>query len=406
VGEIIPVVIVGAGPYGLSVAAHLRPRQVPFRIFGATMRFWLDMPQGLYLKSLGFATTISNPDGLTFDRWCRDNGREDLEPCTMESFSEYGVWLQKRLVPEVEPNEVSLIERRNGSFLVTLENGERIEAKRVVVAVGLRYYQRMPEVLAQLPSRLTSHTAQHGSYEAFRGRDVAVIGAGQSALEAATLLYEAGARPQLLVRGPGPIIYDRTPRERPLLARLRQPMTVFGAGRMHWVLQHFPWLPFWLPTWKRVPFTRGYLGPAGAWWLRERFEGKVQVRSRCEVVSASGEGDGVVLRVRQPDGAREIRVHRVIAGTGFEVDVDRLPFLGPELRARIARIERAPRLDRHFQSSVPGLYFAGVSALFSFGPIVRFVCGTSFCCPAIARHLAPRAAAAVQPALEAPSPLT
>jgi cation diffusion facilitator CzcD-associated flavoprotein CzcO len=384
----IPVAIVGAGPYGLSVAAHLRHRDVPFRIFGLTMRFWLDMPRGLYLKSFGFATTISNPEGLTFDAWCRERGRPDLEPCSMESFTEYGVWIQERLVPEVEPTEVSLIERGNGGFRVALANGERFLAQRVVLAVGLRYYERMPEVLAHLPGELASHTARHRSYEAFRDRDVCVIGAGQSALEAATLLHEAGARPQLLVRGAGPTFHSRMPLKRSLLTRLREPLTVLGTGRTSWVLEHVPWAAYWLPARKRVPFTRGYLGPAGAWWLRDRFEGKVPVRSRCEVVSARAEGGRVVLRVREPGGEKEIRTDAVIAGTGFEVDADRLPFLDPELRAQIVRIERAPLLDRHFQSSVPGLYFAGVSAMFTFGPLVRFVCGSSFCCPVMARHLA------------------
>ena len=114
------------------------------------------------------------------------------------------------------------------------------------------------------------------------------------------------------------------------------------------------------------------------------------VRGRCEVLAARAEGDAVVLRVREPGGETEIRADAVIAGTGFEVDLDRLPFLDLALRSRIRRIERAPRLDRHFQSSVPGLYFAGVSAMFRFGPLVRFVCGTSFCCPVVARHLARR----------------
>lgn len=105
-------------------------------------------------------------------------------------------------------------------------------------------------------------------------------------------------------------------------------------------------------------------------------------------MAARAEGNSVVLSVRDPGGEREVRAHAVIAGTGFEVDVDRLPFLDPELRGQVRRIEHAPSLDRHFQSSVPGLYFAGVSAMFTFGPLVRFVCGTSFCSPVLARHLA------------------
>ena len=204
------VVIVGAGPYGLSVASHLRSRQVPFRIFGQPMRFWLEMPRTLFLKSFGFATTIDNPERFTFDDWCRERGIEDREPCSMESFSEYGLWLQKQIVPEVEPLDVTLIERAHGGLRVTLAGGERVEARRVVVAVGLRYFQRMPPALAQLPRALATHTTQHRSYEEFRDKDVCVIGAGQSALESAVLLHESGARVQLLVRRSGPIFYTKT----------------------------------------------------------------------------------------------------------------------------------------------------------------------------------------------------
>jgi FAD-dependent urate hydroxylase len=392
------VAVVGAGPYGLSLATHLKSRGVSFRIFGDPMRFWRDMPRGLFLKSFAFATTIDNPEGLSYDAWCRDRGLEDREPCSMESFTEYGLWLQQRLVPEVENKEVSAIEARNGGFVLTLSSGELVEAQRVVVAVGLRHYQRIPEPLAHLPRDLLSHSSQCQSFDKFRDQDVCVIGAGQSALEAAALLHEAGARPLLIARREV-IFYGKTPEKRPLLERIRNPITVLGAGRMHWVLQHFPWAVHWLPERKRVPFTQKYLGPSGAWWLRDRFEGKVPVRSHCELVSARAENGGVLLRVRRNGVEEDLRADHVVAGTGFEVDLDRLPFLAQELRARIARVSRAPRLDRYFQSSVPGLYFAGVTAMLSFGPLVRFVTGTSYCVPVVARHLQRQARAAAAPGL-------
>jgi cation diffusion facilitator CzcD-associated flavoprotein CzcO len=307
----------------------------------------------------------------------------------MESFAEYGLWLQGQLLPEVEARDVTSVVPRDGGFQVTLAGGEELSARRVVVAVGLRYFQRLPEALAHLPSSLVSHTAQLADFARFRGKDVCVIGAGQSALEAATLLHEAGARAQLLVRGDGPIFHTKTPARRSFLARLRAPITVLGEGRMHWLLTHFPMLPHYVPEARRVPFTRAYLGPAGAWWLRDRFEPHVTVHRRCEVISARpADGGGVLLRVREQGAEREIRADHVIAGTGFEVDVDRLPFFSEGVRARIARVVRAPRLDRKFQSSVPGLYFVGVLSMFSFGPLVRFVAGTAFSTPRVARHLA------------------
>jgi cation diffusion facilitator CzcD-associated flavoprotein CzcO len=386
--HLVDVAVVGAGPYGLSVAAHLRHRPVSFRIFGEPMRFWLDMPRGLFLKSFAFATTISNPEGLTYDGWCRERGLESREPCSMESFAEYGLWLQRKLVPEVEARDVARIAEHDGWFHLALSGGEELRARRVVVAVGLRYFQRLPDRLAHLPDALVSHTARHGGYEHLRGKDVCVIGAGQSALEAATLLHEAGARPRLLVRGDGPVFHGRTPAVRPLVDRLREPLTVLGAGRMHWVLQHFPMLIHYVPARRRVRFTRGYLGPAGAWWLRDRFEPHVPVHRRTEVISARPADGGVVVRVRENGSERELRADHVVAGTGFEVDVDRLGFLDQDLRERVARIQGAPRLDRHFQSSVPGLYFVGVLAMFSFGPLFRFVAGTAFSAPRVARHLA------------------
>jgi cation diffusion facilitator CzcD-associated flavoprotein CzcO len=403
--DTLDVVIVGAGPYGLSIASHLRATEARFRIFGQPMRFWREMPAQMFLKSLGFATTISNPERLRFDAWCRERGLEDREPCGISAFCEYGMWVQKQLVPEVEPVDVTHIARAGAAFRVALASGEAVEARQVVVAVGLRYFQRMPRALAALPQALASHTAQHPAYGEFAGKAVCVVGAGQSALEAAVLLSEAGANVRLLVRGAGPVFHGRTARKRSLLRRVKAPLTVLGEGRLNWVLQHFPLAPFFLPDDVRVRFARKHLGPAGSWWLRPRFEGKIPVHARCEIVDARPAGSGVVLRVVEDGAEREISADHVVCGTGYEVDVDRLPFLDADLRGRIDRIERAPRLDRHFQSSVPGLYFVGVSSMFSFGPLFRFVAGTAYAAPTVARHLARQAqrapVAAVKPELAA-----
>jgi cation diffusion facilitator CzcD-associated flavoprotein CzcO len=388
--SVVDVAIIGAGPYGLSIASHLRQGPLSVRVLGRPMQFWLDMPRGLFLKSLGFATTIANPDGLRFDGWCRERGLQGREPCSMESFADYGLWLQRRLVPQVEEQDVTSLTRQDGAFQLGLSGGDELRARRVVIAVGLRYFQRLPQALAGLPAELVSHTAQRKEYASLRDKDVCVIGAGQSALEAAALLHECGARPRLLVRGDGPVFHTRTPLERPLFDRLRAPMTVLGTGRMHWLLQHIPTLPRYLPEARRVRFSRGYLGPAGSWWLRERFEPHVPVHRLCEIVSAREAGGRVRLALREQGSVRELHADHVVAGTGFELDVDRLPFVGDELRGRIARVAGAPRLDRHFQSSVPGLYFAGVMSTFSFGPLFRFVAGTAFTAPRIAQHLSRR----------------
>src|SRR2546425_4099105 len=95
------VAIVGAGPYGLSQATHLRHRDVAFRVFGSPMHAWSSMSPGMYLKSLDFATTLSAPEpGHTFVDYCQKHGLSSAEPCEIARFAAYGVWAQKLLVPD------------------------------------------------------------------------------------------------------------------------------------------------------------------------------------------------------------------------------------------------------------------------------------------------------------------
>jgi FAD-dependent urate hydroxylase len=385
----VDVAIVGAGPYGLAIASHLGQLGVPYRIFGEPMRFWRAMPQQLFLKSFAFATTIDNPQNLTFKAWCTERKLEDREPCSVESFVQYGEWLQKKLVPNVEPVDVKHVEQLpSGGFGLTLENGQRLTAKRVVMAVGLTYFRRLPQVLKGLPSSLVTHTSERADRDKFAGKSVAVVGAGASAMEAATLLHEAGARVQLIVRNTQTIFHDQTPKERPLLDRIRAPLSVVGADRIGWTLQHFPLLPFYAPDSFRVKLTKRFLGPSGSWWLKPRFEGKFPVNLRTDIASARPDGDGVTLRLTQAgQGERDLHVDHVVCGTGFQVDIDRLSILDEKVRKSLARIESAPRLNLNFESNVPGLFFVGAMSTFSFGPLFRFVTGTAFTAPRISRHL-------------------
>lgn len=391
----IDVAIVGAGPYGLSLAAFLRERGVRFRIFGRPMRSWLQMPDGMYLKSFGFATNVYTPGGrLSFVEYCRERGLESFEPCAIADFARYGLWAQQQAVPDLEQEDVTgLSAVPGGGFEVTLGSGESLQARRVVVAVGLTYFARMLTVLAGLPPELASHTSDHREFSRFTGRDVCVIGAGQSALEAAALLREQGARPRLLVRAPAVRFAGRMPAQRGLLERLRAPQSGLGPGQKSWLMETFPAALHFAPQALRLNLVRTHLGPSGAWWLRDRVVDKLPIQPGCRVLAASAKGGRLALRVAEEHGGeREIETDHVLAGTGYEADVERLPFLDAGLRSRIRRIERAPALTRHFESSVPGLYFMGLASAPSFGPLFRFVVGAEYAAPAVARHLANRRA--------------
>ncbi len=383
------VLIIGAGPYGLSLAAHLRARGVRHRIFGDSMRFWRDMPVGVNLKSLAFATSIYVPKrGFTFPEWCLEHGLEDFEPCTMQSFAAYGCEMQKRFVPELEDVFVTNVEARDRRFEVTLASAERVTAVNVVVCSGLSGLAHLPSELRNLGPDRMRHTCDISDYSQFQNRNVAVIGAGASAIEAGALVREAGGTSEVFVRGQEALFHGRAPRERPLWRRIKDPTTVLGTSRKGWVLQHLPLLVHRLPLERRTRFVKGYLGPASPWWIKDRVQGIVPIHVQHELIAAGTSGNGIQLRFRDGEGqVKEAVYDFVIAGTGYDASVSRLGFLDPELKSRIQCIERAPTLNSHFESSVPGLYFTGALSWMSFGPLFRFVCGAEVAAPRIARHL-------------------
>jgi thioredoxin reductase len=382
------VAIIGAGPYGLSLAAHLRARGVKYRIFGEAMRFWLNMPVGVNLKSLAFATSIAVPkSGFSFPEWCRQHGLEDFEPCTMQSFSAYGLEIQKRFVPDVEEVLATNVSLRAGGFEVALSSGERLCSRKVVVCTGLSGLAQIPDVLRKLGPDRMRHTFDISDYSEFRNKAVAVIGAGSSAIEAGALVREAGGCSEIFVRDQEAFFHGRTPRVRPLWESIKNPMTVLGASRTGWLLQQLPLSVYMLPRERRTRFVKGYLGPASPWWIKDRVLGKVPIHVRHEVVEVGNAGQRVQLKMRNGEGSlRNVEVDFVIAGTGYDLNVSRLRFLDPEILDRIHCTERAPTLNINFESSVPGLHFIGPLSLMCFGPLFRFVTGAEV----TARRLAGR----------------
>jgi FAD-dependent urate hydroxylase len=388
-GQQTEVVIIGAGPYGLSIAAQLRARGVQHRIFGPPMKFWRDMPAGVNLKSPAFAAGIySGRRGQTFDAWCRQNGIEDFEPCSMADFTAYADDMQKKFVPEVEAVLVTHVSKTGDGFNVALETGEHVRARNVVIATGLSYLARAPEILKGLPEAQCRHTSTISDYSEFNGKTTAVIGGGASAIEAGAMVKEGGGTAEVFIRASHVTIHNRTPRRRPLKQRLTHPWTALGPGRMSWIMQSVPPVAHLLPIETRKYLGKGFAGPSAPWWIKERVEG-VPIHVRHEVVAARAAGDKVELTVRGADNAeRTTLVDVVIAGTGYVNDPSRLAFLDRALVTNVQLIEGAPLLDKNFQSSVPGLYFTGHHASVSFGPLFKFVAGAKFTANALSRHFA------------------
>ncbi|MFJ8821562.1 FAD-dependent oxidoreductase [Streptomyces sp. NPDC102467] len=393
-----PVAVIGAGPYGLSTAAHLRARGIPVRVFGEPMVSWRShMPEGMILKSVPSASNIDAPQrGHDLVDYCDAAGIKrlvtDEDLVSAEAFVAYGDWFQQKLLPDLERVRVVSVDRRGrAGFEVKLDSGEQFTARAVVVATGLSGLEHLPRELAAAvpdgpaPTGPLSHSAQHHDLSRFAGKDLIVVGAGQSALETAALAAEAGASVKVVARGRGRVRFGAPPWEQPKL----RPETPFGRAWSLYALTYYPHQYRQLPPQARHFLVKRVLGPLGAWWLRERFEGKVTVRDVAAVERASVSDGAPVVSVRTHGGRRqELSADHVIAATGYRVDLAAMPFLGDGLRTRIAVSRGTPRLGAGYVSSVPGLYFTGMLGGSSYGPVMRFVCGTEFASPRLARHLA------------------
>ncbi len=398
-GDSSTSIVIGAGPFGLSVAAHLAGRGVPVRLFGEVMSSWRrHMPVGMCLKSVPLASSLSSPrPGFTLADYSASRGVKPLvghQVVPIELFASYGQWFAQQAAPPVESAAVSRLEHVRGAFRVTLDSGEEVSARSVIMATGLTGMSHMPAELAALdpggpsPDGPVSHSSQHRDLTRFAGREVAIIGAGQSALETAALLHEAGASVQVLARGQAR--FGAPPSDPSGLLKLfPAPNSPLGPSWRLYPFSHAPAAFRYLPMQTRFSLVKKVLGPLGAWWLADRVVGQIPIKNGCHVLATRRDGSRVVLSTTQAGGGHtEVIADHVIAATGYRVDLARLDFLDDGLRDRVRCDSGWPRLTGSFESSVPGLYFTGLAAAGTFGPLMRFVCGAGFAAHQVSARVA------------------
>ena len=392
------VVIVGAGPYGLSLAAHLAASDLDVRVFGRSMRTWCEgMPNGMKLKSEGFASSLSDPgDSYTLGHYCAERGIAYAEsgwPVPVEVFAAYGQAFARRFVPHLDEREVTGIARSGQDFTVDLGDGERIVARHVVLATGIGAFGIQPPQLSALPAARVSHSSQHADYGRFKGQAVAVVGAGASALDAAAALRRAGALPTLVSRRSAVKFYEAGRPRRPIDAILA-PQTPLGQGWRKLLCCKTPLLFHALPARLRLRIVRRYLGPSPGFHVRDTIEGHVPYCLNSSLVEARLRDDGrVELTIDKAGQDRStLDVDHVIAATGYKVDLSRLGLLTDDLLADLRTLDLSPVLSRNFESSVDGLFVLGTPAAYSFGPMFRFACGAEYAARRVARHILARRA--------------
>jgi Pyridine nucleotide-disulphide oxidoreductase len=371
------ITILGAGPYGLSAAAYLRAAGKEVRVFGESMSFWQNqMPQGMCLRSHWTASSISDPKReLTLDAYCRENGNHCPKPVPLSRFVAYGLWFQQRNVPDLDSRSIRSVEPSERGFTITLSDAQTFTSKRIVVAAGIKSFAIRPDVFDRISPSLASHSSDQKNLDQFSGQSVVVIGGGQSALESAALLKEAGAQVEVISRreslrwvGLHPRLHHLGFASRMLYSKL----DVGPAGISRLVAA--PHLFRKLPRWFRDKTAYRAIRPAVAGWLMPRVA-DVPVTFGRTVVAADVVGNR--LRLKLDDGSDRNVDHALLA-TGYRVDVKRYDFLSPILINNLQTFNGYPVLKRGFETSIAGLHIIGKPAAWSFGPILGFVSGTEF----------------------------
>jgi hypothetical protein len=384
------VAIVGAGPYGLAAAAYLRSADgLDVRVFGDPMRFWRrQMPAGMLLRSPWDASHIADPErDLTLDRYEVATETKLERPIPLDSFIRYGHWFQEQVAADVDKRIVAAVKPSRAGLLLQLADGDALEARRVIVAAGIAPFAWKPHEFRDLPGELVSHASEHADLSRLAGKEIVVVGGGQSALESAALLHEAGAGVRVLVRAAAINWLIRSGllhRLGPLTRLLYAPSDVGPAG-VSWLIA-LPGLFRRIPRKIQDPLAVRSIRPAGSSWLVPRLEDVPLMTARTVVAARV---DGSRIKIELDDGSR-LGADHVLLATGYRVDISRYPFLPAALLEKIARVDGYPVLGRGFESSVPGLHFLGAPAAWSFGPLARFVAGSRFAAQTVARAVVGR----------------
>jgi len=385
------VAILGAGPYGLSAASHLRTiKGLTVRVFGDPMSFWTNnMPAGMFLRSNWTATRIADPRlENTLEAYQAESDDNFSVPVPLKSFVNYGLWFQKRSVPDLDRRQVRRVESGPKGFRLTLQDGESLNARRMVIAAGIGPFAWRPPEFSGLPAQLVSHASEHADLSIFSGKKVLVVGSGQSALESAALLKEGGAEVEVIGRATeihwlqgwlSKTLHHRLGRS--IRALLYAPTDV-GPAVMSQLLAR-PHLLRMLPRGWQDKMRKRAVRPAGARWLVDRLQ-QVPLQLGRTIVSASTLGDKVKLKLN--DGTERTGDH-VLLGTGYRVDISKYEFLSPELLQSIRRVNGYPWLERGLETSVRGLHILGAPAAWSFGPLMQFVSGATYASGALLQRI-------------------
>jgi cation diffusion facilitator CzcD-associated flavoprotein CzcO len=356
----LDVIIIGAGPYGISIAAHAAEKKLSYKLIGYPMDFWKSqMPQKMFIRTPHELVRLSDPnDYFTIQRYAKETGANLETPLPRPIFVDYAFWFAEKTGVAFTPELAAGLTFDGQTFEVVTDQGSHFQAKNVVISIGVQPFKHVPAAFRELPEHLVSHTSGYTSFDQFSGKDVIVVGSGQSAWEAAALLYETKANVELIYRSDS-VKY------------------VAPSKTQEWTLRGIGDIFYRLPTLlKKKLRDLGSQTVPVAEFLRSYVQGKVPEIGGVQIKEVSSDYIGKI-RLQLSNGSEKTADH-VILATGYRLNVDNVPFLDNSLRQLISKEGNSneyPKLNINFESNVRGLYFAGPLTAQSHGPTFRFILG-------------------------------
>jgi len=359
----LPLLIIGAGPFGLALAAYAKHEQISHVILGKPMSFWKDhMPQGMYLRSAcDWHYDPFNAHTILHYLETRQLKPEDVEPLALDFYLSYAEWFQQQKGIEAQPALVQRLNYANNRFEASLTNGEKLVAKNVVLALGFRYFKNVPELFPSLlPAGRFAHTCELVDFAPLRNKRVLIIGGRQSAFEWAALIHEQDAAAVYM--------------------SYRHATPSFEISDWSWekeLVEGMVTNPKWFRNLaaeeqeqiNRRLWAEGRLKLEP--WLAQRINHeKIKLFPHTQVTACRELSDGE-LEVRVNEAI--LRVHQIILATGYKVNVAKIPLLAQgNLLTQLETKNGYPVLDERLQSNIPGLFFTSMCAMQDFGPFFAF----------------------------------
>ncbi|MGH7884602.1 MAG: NAD(P)-binding domain-containing protein [Thermodesulfobacteriota bacterium] len=363
----IKLLIIGAGPFGLSMAAYCKHNKIDHLVVGNSMDFWKsNMPGGVFLRS-GTDWHLDPLNIHTIKKYMKINDLKlkKSEPLSLDFYLGYVDWFVKEKGIQPINSIITKLDCLTGSrrrFTVELNNGEKIQAENVLLALGFKYFKNVPEDLSLIfPENRFSHTCDLVELEKLKNKRCLIIGGRQSAFEWAALLSEAGAKSVYVSH--------------------RQDTPKFTESDWSWVLPMLDKIvedPGWFRNLSRKEreeidkrfWTEGRLKLEP--WLAPRLKSdSIKILPETNVTNCR-ELPNNDLHV-EFDSGETLILDYIILATGYKVNMNNIPFLSSgNILEKLELINGFPVLDDYLQTNISGLFVTSMAASQQFGSFFAF----------------------------------